>query len=320
MENIGIDRVKQLLLLHLMHDLDENQEKELDDWRKASDENEELFRRMSDPNYLSRRHQDYLKVLESGRSASESGGKSRRFLWWALGLAAAAAIAIAVLVPGLWNVKMITVNAPQKGIASLVLPDGSKVWMKSSSSITYPERFAKESREVSFTGEGYFEVSGDDSIPFVVDCDAFKVKVTGTKFDIKSYRDDKQALAALIEGEVAILYADSTGADKVDKMVGGDLSIFDKTSRTNTVVKSNTSIYSSWIGGVYSFDSETLENILREVCRYYGYNLIVADSCIKDKVLSGRLQMGDDAENIISAFQDFLPGRIKLESDTIIIQ
>ena len=237
-----------------------------------------------------------------------------------MGLAAAAAIAIAVLVPGLWNVKMITVNAPQKGIASLVLPDGSKVWMKSSSSITYPERFAKESREVSFTGEGYFEVSDDYSIPFVVDCDAFKVKVTGNKFDIKSYRDDKQALAALIEGEVAILYADSTGADKVDKMVGGDLSIFDKTSRTNTVVKSNTSIYSSWIGGVYSFDSETLENILREVCRYYGYNLIVADSCIKDKVLSGRLQMGDDAENIISAFQDFLPGRIKLESDTIIIQ
>lgn len=319
MENIGIDRVKQLLLLHLMHDLDENQEKELDDWRKASDENEELFRRMSDPNYLSRRHQDYLKVLESGRSASESGGKSRRFLWWALGLAAAAAIAIAVLVPGLWNVKMITVNAPQKGVASLVLPDGSKVWLKSASSITYPVNFSKKAREVSFTGEGYFEVVPKES-EFTVSADGFKVKVTGTKFDIKSYRDDKRALTALIEGEVSIIYSDSLGVERQDRMVGGDLAVFDKKSRKNSIVKSNTSIYSAWIGGVYCFDTETLENILREVCRYYGYNLIISDSTVTQKVLSGRLKMEDDASEILEALRDFLPGHIKLESDTIIIQ
>ena len=320
MDNSNVGRIKHLLVKHLMGDLQDAEQEELDQWRALSESNEELFQKMSDSRYLEKRYKDYLKVVHRSWSGKSEKSGSRIWRWALVSLAAAAAVLLVLFLPYFSKPKMKTFCAPQKGVASLVLPDGSKVWLKSASSITYPERFAKESRDVSFTGEGYFEVSSDHSVPFVVDCDAFKVKVTGTKFDIKSYRDDKQALAALIEGEVAILYADSTGADKVDKMVGGDLSIFDKTSRTNTVVKSNTSIYSSWIGGVYSFDSETLENILREVCRYYGYNLIVADSCIKDKVLSGRLQMGDDAESIISAFQDFLPGRIKLESDTIIIQ
>ena len=108
--------------------------------------------------------------------------------------------------------------------------------------------------------------------------------------------------------------------ERQDRMVGGDLAVFDKKSRKNSIVKSNTSIYSAWIGGVYCFDTETLENILREVCRYYGYNLIISDSTVTQKVLSGRLKMEDDASEILEALRVFLPGHIKLESDTIIIQ
>ena len=319
MDNINEERLKHLLVKHLLDDLDEGEREELWKWKAVSGENSNLLERLSDSSYIKKRYQDFMTAV-SGREVS-SRKVPRRYFWGlATALAAAAVLLVFLLVPGLRGGKMITYTAPQKGIAHLVLPDGSQVWMKSSSTITYPERFSRKSRNVSFAGEGYFEVMENPSAPFMADCDAFKVKVTGTKFDIKSYRDEKQGFAALIDGEVSIIYSDSCGVEREDKMVSGELSVFDKASRQNKIMKANTTIYSSWIGGVYSFESETLESILKEVSRYYGYNLICSDSIVKNKVLSGRLQMGDDVESIITAFREFLPGHIKLESDTIIIQ
>ena len=319
MDNSNVGRIKHLLVKHLMGDLQDAEQEELDQWRALSESNEELFQKMSDSRYLEKRYKDYLKVVHRNWSGKSEKSGSRVWRWALVSLAAAAAVLQVLFLPYFNKPKMKTFCAPQKGVASLVLPDGSKVWLKSASSITYPVKFKGEAREVSFSGEGYFEVVPSKS-EFIVSADGFKVKVTGTKFDIKSYRDDKQGLTALIEGEVSIIYSDSLGVERQDKMVGGDLAVFDKASRSNSIVKSNTSIYSAWIGGVYSFYSETLENILREVCRYYGYNLIISDSTVTQKVLSGRLKMEDDASAILDAFKDFLPGHIILDSDTIIIQ
>ncbi len=319
MDKINEERIKQLLVKHLMNDLDSSEAREIDEWRKQSPSNDSLFLRMSDSSYLAKRYRDFAQVvvLETTRMA-EKKSRLRYWLWGCLAVAAAAAVLLFVI-PYAMKPKMLTFSSPNKDIASLVLPDGSKVWMKAASTITYPEKFKGDSRDISFTGEGYFEVipSGD---PFVVQADGFKVKVTGTKFDLKSYRDENKALTALIDGEIFIIYADSSGVQREEKMVGGDLSVFDKSSRSNNIVKANTSIYSSWIGGVYYFESETVENILREVCRYYGFNLIIDEKVIKDKILSGRLKMSESADSIIVAFQEYFPGHISFESNTIIIQ
>lgn len=316
MESFNEDRIKYLLLKHLMGDLTEDESMELERWRKLSSLNEDLYKRMSDPAYLEKRYGDFTKVTHTAK-----GKKSSGHIWWRWAiLAAAAAVLLALVLPGFLRPQMMTVTAPQKGIAKLELPDGTRVWMKSSSTITYPERFRGKERTVSFSGEGYFEVEASQSRPFIVDVDDFEVTATGTKFDIKAYKDERKAYAALMDGEISICYADSSGRECRDRMVGGELAVFDKTSRCNSIVKTNTSIYSSWLGGVYSFESEKLEDILREVCRYYGYNLIIADETIKNKVLSGRLKMGEDASAIIEVFQEFLPGHISFESETIIIK
>ena len=319
MDNISEERLRHLLVKHMLEDLDDGEREELETWKTVSKENSQLYERLSDHSHIKKRYKDFMTAV-SGRESSARTHRRRIYWGIAAALAAAAVLLLFLLVPGIRGERMKTFTAPQKGVASLVLPDGSKVWMKSSSTITYPEKFRKGSREVSFVGEGYFEVSPDPSAPFVVSSDAIKITVRGTKFDLKSYRDEKQALAALIEGAVSISYTDSLGVERVEEMVGGDLSVFDKKSRCNTIVKTNTSIYSSWIGGVYYFESEKLENIFREVARYYGYNLICSESSIKGKVMSGRLKMGDDASAIIEAFQEFYPGHIMLESDTIIIK
>lgn len=300
-----------------MKDLSEDESKELERWRELSSLNEDLYQRMSDPAYLEKRYSDFTKATY----AEAKGRKSSAHIWWRWGiLAAAAAILLALILPGFFRPQMKTVTAPQKGIARLELPDGTRVWMKSLSSITYPERFRGKERTVSFNGEGYFEVASSKSSPFIVDADGFEVIATGTKFDIKAYRDESRAYAALMDGEISIHYSDSSGRECRDNMHTGELAVFDKVRRNNSIMTANTSIYSSWIGGVYSFESEKLEDIMREVCRYYGYNLIIADEDIKNKVLSGRLKMSDSSDVIIEVFREFLPGHISFESDTIIIK
>lgn len=319
MDKINEERIKQLLAKHLMKDLDDSETREIEQWRKESPYNDSLFLRMSDSGYLAKRYKDFAQVVASETTRIAVRKNKAAYWWWGCLAVAAAAAVLLFVIPYAMKPKMLTFSSPNKDIASLVLPDGSKVWMKAASTITYPEKFKGDSRDISFTGEGYFEVipSGD---PFVVQADGFKVKVTGTKFDLKSYRDENKALTALIDGEIFIIYADSSGVQREEKMVGGDLSVFDKSSRSNNILKANTSIYSSWIGGVYYFESEKVENILREVCRYYGFNLIIDENVIKDKVLSGRLKMSESADSIILAFQEYFPGHITFESNTIIIQ
>ena len=317
MENFNEDKIKQLLAKHLMKELTEDEALALEQWRKLSLQNEELYRRMADSLYLQKRYSDFSQVVSKTDTRNAKG--KRLWFWWSFAAAAAAVIVATLLIPKLLQPEIKSITAPEKGICSLQLPDGSKVWLKSASSISYPSKFKSKKREVALSGEGYFEVA-PSSAPFVVEADGFKVKVTGTKFDVISHRNEKEAFMALIEGEVIMIYSDSSGVVREERMVGGELAVFNKALRSNTIVKANTSIYSSWIEGVYYFESEKLENILREVCRYYGYNLIISEKSVTEKVLSGRLKMGDDAKSIIGVFQEFFPGHITLEAETIIVQ
>ena len=135
MDKTREEKIKELLVLHLLKELSQEQAGELDSWRKESPENEDLFKRISDPDYLEKRHKDYLEAVSSGKKTSErkAGGLWK---WFLVTAGAAAAVFLAVMLVQLSKVKMLTLHAPQKGIASVVLPDGTNVWLKSSSTIT----------------------------------------------------------------------------------------------------------------------------------------------------------------------------------------
>ncbi len=90
----------------------------------------------------------------------------------------------------------------QKG--QLVLSDGTKVWLNSESTLELPGVFGSE-REVTLSGEAYFEVKSDEAHPFLVQTPKLKIKVTGTTFNIKAYEMDDQIETTLVEGRLSIL-------------------------------------------------------------------------------------------------------------------
>lgn len=84
-----------------------------------------------------------------------------------------------------------TLETPKGKQYSVVLPDGSKVWLNAASSLKYPTAFSRKEREVELRGEGYFEVAQNKTSPFKVKTPDQTVEVLGTHFNIKAYADEQ---------------------------------------------------------------------------------------------------------------------------------
>ena len=87
---------------------------------------------------------------------------------------------------------------------SLVLPDGTHVWLNAGSRLTYEKSFGSSFREVNLTGEALFDVTHDPSRPFIIHAARVDIKVLGTRFNIKSYPTDRTTEATLLKGTIEI--------------------------------------------------------------------------------------------------------------------
>lgn len=97
-----------------------------------------------------------------------------------------------------------TLTTPPGGQYRLILPDGSKVWLNATSSITYPVAFTGELRKVAVTGEAYFEVKQHAEMPFVVDAGGQEISVLGTAFNVNVYKNEPFISTALVQGRVRV--------------------------------------------------------------------------------------------------------------------
>lgn len=67
----------------------------------------------------------------------------------------------------------------------------SRVWLNADSKLKYPVTFGSDKREVELEGEGYFEVTRDETRPFRVVVEKQTVEVLGTEFNVDAYRKRK---------------------------------------------------------------------------------------------------------------------------------
>lgn len=94
-----------------------------------------------------------------------------------------------------------------KGVKGRVtLPDGSIVWLNSDSELKCPAQFSGDSREINFSGEGYFDVVKNPEKPMIVKLEnGIQVIVKGTKFNLTSYKNDDNVSALLLSGNITVL-------------------------------------------------------------------------------------------------------------------
>ncbi|MCC6286819.1 MAG: FecR domain-containing protein [Chitinophagaceae bacterium] len=163
-----------------------------------------------------------------------------------------------------------TMSTPRGGQYSLILPDGSKVWLNAISSIRYPTTFKGSERKVEITGEAYFEVAKDHSRPFKVSVQAasgkghMQVEVLGTHFNINAYSDEPLTNTTLLEGSVKVI----TAAGNTVIKPGQQAQVNDD-GKIKTEPDISISDVMAWKDGYFTFKDSELKTIMRQIMRWY---------------------------------------------------
>jgi transmembrane sensor len=162
-----------------------------------------------------------------------------------------------------------TMTTPNGRQYALVLADGSKAWLNAGSSITFPTAFAGKERKVQVTGEVYFEVARNPSMPFRVAVNDMIVEVLGTHFNINSYSDEGSIKATLLEGAVKV----TKGVTTV-KLTPGDQSVLKNDGSLSVEKDINTDEIMAWKDGFFRFGNADLPTILRQFARWYDVQIV----------------------------------------------
>lgn len=190
-----------------------------------------------------------------------------------------------------------TLIVPRGGEYSLVLSDGTKVFLNSMSKLVFPVSFTGSKREVTLEGEAYFEVAKDKSKPFIVSFKGTEVEVLGTSFNIKAYADDKQSYTTLVEGKVKLNPAnpDSKGYF----LEPNQQAVFDPVTSETTVQEVDAAQVVQWITGRYTFSNMTLDEIMKTLSRWYDFSYQYGDESLKDLRFEGGLNKYESIDPIL---------------------
>lgn len=177
---------------------------------------------------------------------------------------------------------------------TLTLSDGTKVFLNAETKLKFPTIFKGDQRVVELEGEAYFEVRKDEAHPFIVKTVSMNVRVLGTSFNVRSYVNEHDVTATLVEGKVAV----SDG--EVEKMlVPGEQAVYIKETGKMEVKEVDVSLYTAWHSGKFIFRNETLEDMMIYLSRWYGFKYRFIDDQAKRVQLGARLDRYDNMNPIV---------------------
>lgn len=178
------------------------------------------------------------------------------------------------------DIRYNTMSTPNGRQFTVVLPDGTKVWLNAASSLRYPTMFTGTERKVEITGEAYFEVAKNASMPFrALVNNSTVVEVLGTAFNISSYNNEKEIKATLVEGAVRVI-TDNNAESRINSVVlkpGEQAKITAaETSRGALTVLKNVDIGKviAWKNGLFNFNGVKLEDAMMQLARWYDIEIV----------------------------------------------
>ena len=180
----------------------------------------------------------------------------------------------------------------------ITLSEGTKVWLNSGSKLTFPSVFKGATREVTLEGEALFDVTKNKERPFYIKTDAFKIKVYGTKFNVKAYQQDNDYSIVLVEGKVSMNSNEFLKAPEVFLAPNQKATISKGEEKFEITNVENTEFYTAWVDGYLTFRSEEITVLLKRVSRYYNIS-IEAELTENIEKVSGKLDLKDDVERVL---------------------
>ena len=223
-------------------------------------------------------------AIEEIALSEENGGRNRKRVWpyiaGAVSMAAAVLLAVVLKVipaedDGSVNwVEVLTAYGEKK---SVLLPDGTIIWLHNESRLLYPSEFTGRTRQVFSSGEVFAEVAKDKKHPFILSSNNVNVRVKGTVFNFRSYPKSTEAELTLVEGAVDMDFMVS-GIKQSVEIAPGQVVKADLENGKVTRTCMNPEKYVSWtVRNALYFNDETLQNIISELQRQFKIMVVVSN-------------------------------------------
>ena len=204
-----------------------------------------------------------------------------------------------------------TLMTPSSATAEITLSDGTEVWLNADSKLVYPEHFSSKTREVTLTGEAYFNVAHDAAHPFIVRTAGVSTKVLGTEFNVKAYKPNDTHIT-LIEGKVQL----STQHALCDIIPGEDATFNGKALHVSEV---DTERFTAWRNGDFYFDNETFLSIAQEIGRWYNVSVVFNDPEKMNTRLFFAAPKNDGIQDIVEILNSLNKGKVTYHDNQISI-
>jgi len=205
-----------------------------------------------------------------------------------------------------------TLATPKGGKYKLMLPDGSMVWLNAASTLRFPTAFQGSSREVTLTGEAYFEIAENAKQPFHVKVNDMDVQVLGTHFNVMAYDDESTVNTTLLQGSVKV----SQGS-RSNILKPGQLSAIDKEGAMK-ISEADVEETMAWKNDLFVFRSYDFKKVMRQVERWYNVTVEY-----KSKIPEGKYSGMIGRNNNISQVLNILKASgisFKINDNTIVVE
>ena len=235
-----------------------------------------------------------------------------------------AAAAVALLCLSVWTAYLYMQPVTIQTVSTLAetrtvcLPDGSTVTLNHYSSLSYPEKFKSDKREVELNGEAYFEVARNTNCPFIVHTGIQNVRVLGTSFGITNYADDQNLTTTLVNGKVQVEFPGFS--DEVFLLEPGFQLACDRQNRK--IEKRTVDVYEyvAWKDGKYVFTRKRLEDILTTLSRWYDFHVFFQNPEVKEVVFSGELRRFDSFSDILRLIEKTSDVKFTTTGNTVLVR
>lgn len=284
------DNKWEIIAKKLSGELDNQEQEEFEQWLLESPKNLAEFTRATEVWEKSNGKGDFSPDVDAAWNkfsrrisrSKEAGGteKGRIFrLGGNSGFSYALKIAaVLLLVAGLFFViaqvfpefSKNNMTASAGEIKEVVLPDGSKVWINSGSTLSWPDEFTSDERLVSLEGEAYFQVAKDASKPFRISANGTVTEVLGTEFNLNAAEKNEYVVLSLVEGKVSF---NSKKTEEAVILTPGEEGVFNLNTKNLTKQPIADPNFLAWKTKTLKFNSASLPQVLQTLENYYGVEI-----------------------------------------------
>jgi len=189
------------------------------------------------------------------------------------------------------------VKIPKGATYKIVLSDGTIVWLNSKTNLKFPINFVGNSRDVYLIdGEAYFNVTKNKEKPFIVHFKKKKIRVLGTKFNVKSYQNNDKDYVTLIEGSIKL----NSGVNEI-LLEPNEQAVLNNSISQVTLRSVDANIFTLWRDNVYIYKDTSIQNLFNDISRDFDITIIYQDKELKNKRLSLKVDRNKSLESIVSA-------------------